>query len=49
MLNDITFDAFHMFRADSHMLPGFNRHLRGNLLVRSPRKHQPHPRHSGER
>ncbi len=24
MLNDITFDAFHMFRADSHMLPGFN-------------------------
>jgi len=23
MLNDITFDAFHMFRADSHMLPGF--------------------------
>jgi hypothetical protein len=25
VLNDITFDAFHMFRADSHMLPGFNR------------------------
>ena len=24
MLNDITFDSFHMFRADSHMLPGFN-------------------------
>ena len=24
LLNDITFDAFHMFRADSHMLPGFN-------------------------
>jgi VWFA-related protein len=24
VLNDITFDAFHMFRADSHMLPGFN-------------------------
>jgi VWFA-related protein len=23
MLNDITFDAFHMFRADSHMLTGF--------------------------
>ncbi len=24
MLNDITFDSFHMFRADSQMLPGFN-------------------------
>jgi VWFA-related protein len=24
VLNDITFDAFHMFRTDSHMLPGFN-------------------------
>ena len=24
VLNDITFDSFHMFRADSHMLPGFN-------------------------
>jgi VWFA-related protein len=24
VLNDITFDAFHMFRANSHMLPGFN-------------------------
>jgi VWFA-related protein len=24
MLNDITFNSFHMFRADSHMLPGFN-------------------------
>jgi hypothetical protein len=24
VLNDTTFDAFHMFRADSHMLPGFN-------------------------
>jgi hypothetical protein len=23
MLNDITFDSFHMFRADSQMLPGF--------------------------
>ncbi len=23
VLNDITFDAFHMFRTDSHMLPGF--------------------------
>jgi VWFA-related protein len=25
VLNDITFDAFHMFGADSHMLPGFSR------------------------
>jgi hypothetical protein len=24
VLNDMTFDAFHMFRTDSHMLPGFN-------------------------
>jgi hypothetical protein len=24
MLNDISFDSFHMFRADSQMLPGFN-------------------------
>jgi hypothetical protein len=23
MLNDISFDAFHVFRADSHMLTGF--------------------------
>ena len=24
MLNDITFDTFHVFRTDSHMLPGFS-------------------------
>jgi hypothetical protein len=24
MLNDITFDAFHFFHADSHMLTGFS-------------------------
>ena len=24
MLNDITFDAFHLFHADSHMLTGFS-------------------------
>ena len=43
MLNDITFDAFHMFRADSQMLPGFNPLPEGKSPGRSPRKHQPPP------
>jgi hypothetical protein len=32
MLNDITFDAFHLFHADSHMLTGFTPTLTINLV-----------------
>jgi hypothetical protein len=36
MLNDITFDAFHLFRADSHMLTGFTPALEGKSLSSVP-------------
>jgi len=36
MLNDTTFDAFHVFRADSHMLTGFKPAPEGKSLGTVP-------------